>query len=70
MPSARLQLYLCINETLAKLKLSIIPEEQINCFVFFFFCHRPLFFFLVHRPLLLCFSITQFYAITVDELIL
>lgn len=31
MRNARLQLYLWINETLAKLKLSVIPEELVNC---------------------------------------
>jgi len=71
MLSARLQLQLSTNETQAKLKLSLTPEELVNC-SFYFFLSWPsfFFFFLVHRALLFCFSITQFYAITVDELIL
>lgn len=70
MLSARLQLYLCINETLVKLKLNLTAEDLVNWGFFgIFFCYHPLFFIFGHRALLLCFSITQFYATTVDELI-
>lgn len=34
MLSARLQLYLCTCETLAKLKLSLTPEELVTFFFF------------------------------------
>lgn len=69
MLSARLQLYLCINETLVKLNLT--AEDLVNWLFwgFFFFLLSPSFFIFGHRAVLLCFSITQFYATTVDELI-